>query len=200
MNRIGLLGGTFNPPHEGHLHAARTAWEALRLDGLWFVPDARPPHKELPRDCPDAESRVAMTRLLARGLPGAQVCTIEQTLPQPSYTSQTLTALARLHPDTEFVFIVGSDMLFTLDRWHEPETVFAHARIAALAREDADTGRLEGCAEALRQRFGARITLLRAPVLEVSSTRLREALRRGESPRELPEAVLAYIRERGLYR
>ncbi len=199
MKRIGLLGGTFNPPHAGHLHAARAAMRELSLDGLWFLPDARPPHKELPQGCPDAEDRVAMTRRLAQLLPGSGVCTIEQTLPQPSYTSRTLTALSKLYPETEFIFIVGSDMLLTMEHWHEPETIFAHACIAALAREDADCEKIREAARKLRQRFGARITLLHASVLEVSSTQMREALHRGESPEELPLEVLEYIRERGLY-
>ena len=198
MRRIGLLGGTFNPPHAGHLHAAKTALERLALDELWFLPDAQPPHKNLPAGTPDAADRVEMTRRLASCLPGSSVCTIEQTLPQPSYTARTLEALTKQYPDAEFVFIVGTDMLKTLDHWREPETIFAHAAIAALAREDGDA--LEPYAENLRRRFGARVEVLTAPAVEVSSTGLRRALLRGESPGLLPGPVLDYIRERGLYR
>ncbi len=198
MRRIGLLGGTFSPPHAGHLHAARTALERLSLDELWFLPDAQPPHKSLPAGTPDAADRVAMTWRLASCLPGTSVCTIEHSLPLPSYTARTLEALSRQYPDAEFVFVVGTDMLRTLDRWFEPETIFAHARIAALAREDGDD--LEPYAQSLRERFGARVDVLPCEAVEVSSTALRDALRRGETPALLPEPVLDYIRAHGLYR
>ena len=198
MRRIGLLGGTFSPPHAGHLNAARIALERLDLDELWFLPDAQPPHKSLPEGTPDAADRVAMTWRLASCLPGSSVCTIEQSLPRPSYTARTLAALSKQFPDCEFVFIVGTDMLRTLDRWFEPETIFAHARIAALARSGGDD--LEPAARSLRERFGARVEVLPCEPVEVSSTELRAALQRGETPALLPEPVLDYIRERGLYR
>ncbi|MEA4824636.1 MAG: nicotinate (nicotinamide) nucleotide adenylyltransferase [Clostridiaceae bacterium] len=200
MRSVGLLGGTFNPPHAGHLHAARTALEALRLDELWFVPDAEPPHKALPPGTPTAADRVAMTGALASMLPGTSVCTIEQTLPAPSYTARTLTALAELYPDTAFTFIVGSDMFFTLERWYQPTVIFSHAAIAALAREDEDAKKLDAYAAQLRERFSARVTILYTRALPVSSTELRKCLLRGTVPELLPAPVLDIIRERGLYR
>ena len=200
MRRVGLLGGTFNPPHAGHLHAARAALEGLALDALWFLPDAEPPHKVLPPGTPTAQDRVEMTRRLASLLPRAEVCTLEQELPAPSYTARTLGELARRCHDTSVVPVVGSDMFFTLDRWYRPDVIFRHAEIAALARRDEDTAALDGCRARLREQYGARVSLLYADVLEVSSTALREALRRGEYPEALTEPVAAYIRERGLYR
>lgn len=200
MRRVGLLGGTFNPPHAGHLHAARAALEALPLDELWFVPDAEPPHKVMPPGTPTAADRVAMTRALASMLPGTAVCTIEQELPAPSYTARTLTALKDLYPDAAFTFVVGSDMFFTLEHWYRPDVIFSHAAIAALAREDEDAAHLDTYAARLRERFSARVTILYTRALPVSSTGLRECLLRGEVPELLPAPVLDIIRERGLYR
>jgi len=205
MRRIGLLGGTFSPPHEGHLHAAATARELLKLDELWFLPDAQPPHKKLPVGTPNPEQRAEMTELLASRLDGASVCRIELELPPPSYTAHTVTVLKERFPEDEFTFIVGSDMLLTLERWYHPEIILKTVKIAALARHDADIGMLEACAENLRMKFGAVVTVLTADVREVSSTDLREALAKLPPdstvfPEGLTREVGEYIRAHGLYK
>lgn len=205
MRRIGLLGGTFSPPHEGHLHAASTAKALLNLDELWFLPDAQPPHKKLPAGTPTPQQRAEMTELLASRLEGASVCRIELELPPPSYTAHTVTLLKERFPDDEFTFIVGSDMLLTLERWYHPEIILKTVKIAALSRHDADIGALEACAESLGAKFGADVTVLTADVREVSSTGLREALAGlPEDSKDFPEGLTAevgeYIRAHGLYR
>jgi len=200
MRRIGLLGGTFSPPHIGHLHAARAAHDALALDAVWLLPDAAPPHKELPPGTPSAQDRLAMVRLAVEGLPFADVCDIELQMPAPSYTVRTVEVLAERFPHDVFFFIVGSDMLLTLQNWVDPAGIFRHVRVAALSRAEADTTRLLAHAQRLRMEFGAKIVFVPADVLPISSTALREVLRREEEPPEIPDSVLSYIRARGLFR
>lgn len=198
MSRVGLLGGTFNPPHNGHLHAAVETRRALHLDAVWFVPDAMPPHKALPIDTPSPEERLAMTRLAADTV-GGEVCTLELTLPAPSYTARTVSILTEQYPDDTFWWIVGSDMLLMIQNWVDSATIFRCVRIAALARHDADADSIAAHAEYLRKEHHARVDLIDVPPVEVSSTAIRDALRMGICPPELPGCVYDYIRERGLY-
>jgi len=227
MRKIGLLGGTFSPPHTGHLHAAKAAVEELGLDELWFLPAAQPPHKALPAGTPTPGQRAEMTELLARELSeelpekcsgvNVSVCRMELELPPPSYTARTVSLLREQYPDDDFTFIVGSDMLLSLARWYHPEIILQKVRIAALSRHDADTAKLRACAEELKERFGGEIVLLNAAVREMSSTELREMLEKLKAPVTSPEklrtegvpaeppegltpAVYRYILENGLYR
>ena len=135
--KIGIYGGTFNPPHLGHITAARAVFELLKLDRLLMVPDGQPPHKDLPPGSPPPEQRLALTRLAAdeTGL-GDRVEVLDMELRQPgkSYTAATLTRLRALYPEDELWLLMGADMFLTLHRWREPETVLSLAGIAAFGR------------------------------------------------------------------
>lgn len=200
--RIGIYGGTFNPPHLGHLTSARLAMEALSLDRLIFVPTSVPPHKALPSGSPAAEDRLAMISIAADGLlMGEKVSVDDLELKREgrSYTADTLRVFRDRFPEDELWFLMGSDMFLSLDRWHEPETVCALARLAAFARSDGDDRAvMEAQAARLRSAYGARVELLALPdTVEVSSTRIRENI-----PAErayLPPAVYGYILRHGLY-
>lgn len=198
--RIGLYGGTFSPPHMGHVHAASAVRDALALDRLLLIPDRLPPHKALPEGTPDEAHRLEMVRIAAESIEGAEVCDIELRLPPPSYTCRTAEAMRAAWPNAELWWIVGGDMLRTIHKWYEPARIFAACRIAALAREADELPVLQEQAGFLAREFGARVDLVRSPAVEVSSTALRGRLRAGErNIPELPRGVEAYILKEGLY-
>lgn len=192
-----MFGGTFNPPHIGHVHAACAASASLGLEVL-FIPDNLPPHKELPRGSASAEDRLAMTRIAARGVPGAAVSDMELRRGERSYTADTLEELHRLYPDAELWLIVGTDMLCSLARWYRPERILTLARVAALARDAGDHARIHEHAAHLRTHFGAQVDIVDTEPVPVSSSQIREGLYHG-TEKWLPEGVFAYIREKGLY-
>jgi nicotinate-nucleotide adenylyltransferase len=189
--RIGVFGGTFDPPHLGHLALAERARDQLGLERVWFVPAADPPHKRDRAKSPFAR-RLAMTKLAVRGNPAFQVSDLESRRPGPSYTVETLRAIQRRLPDHELVLLLGADSLNDLPTWHEPQEIARLARLAVAPRID----------RASRARRGAPPAdfALDAPVLELSSSDLRARARRGESLRYLvPDAVAAYVRRHRLY-
>ena len=165
--KLGIYGGTFNPPHLGHLTSARLALDALGLDELRFVPAALPPHKRLPPDAPGPEARLEMVELAADGLllPGrVSVSDMELSRPGKSYTADTLEQLHAQNPGAELWLMMGTDMFLTLQNWREPERITALAGICAFARTQADCGELLTIqAEHLRKTFGARCASSNCP-------------------------------------
>ncbi len=202
--KIGIYGGTFNPPHLGHMAAGRFALEALELDQLLFIPAALPPHKLLPDGTPSPEDRVAMTAILADNLlceDRARVSDLELRRAGKSYSSDTILELRREHPKAEFWFLMGADMFLTLQTWHEPLKLLSQTGVAAFARSQSDRlEALEEQAETLRRTYGAQIKVLRLPELvETSSTQVRSAIARGEGQEQLLPAVWGYILMHRLY-
>ena len=202
--RSGIYGGTFNPPHQGHLTSARLAMEALKLDRLLFVPAAVPPHKELPEDSPSAEDRLKMLEIAVDGLlmPGrAEVCDLELHRQGKSYTSDTLEELHKKYPEDELYLLLGTDMFLSLDTWHDPENICGLAHIVAFVRSETDSvKKLELQQEKLQDRYRARAEVVElSQVVPVSSTQIREELKKGEAGTGLPPAVYGYILRRGLY-
>ena len=201
--KIGIYGGTFNPPHLGHITAARAAFEMLKLDKLLIVPDGQPPHKDLPPDSPAPEQRLALTRLAAEEMGDrAEVLDLELRREGRSYTSDTLTRLHALYPEDELWLLMGADMFLTLHRWHEPETILSLAGIAAFGRTEADTEELFAAQrDYLYKSFPqARLFTLTIPgVVDISSTALRERLAAGGGANFLAPAVYGLILRKGLY-
>ena len=208
--KIGVYGGTFDPPHLGHMEAARAAAALLELDKILFVPAAVPPHKDLPPEAVPAEDRLAMTALMADGLcleagrPGlAQADGLELSRQGKSYTADTLEELRRRYPEDELWLLMGTDMFLTLQNWREPEKITALAGIAAFARRESDAGgllRTQG--DHLRERFGARVAVVELPqIMELSSTQVRAMLQedRAAARERLWCQVYGYILLHGLY-
>ena len=143
--KIGVYGGTFNPPHLGHVTAARAVSELLKLDKLLFIPAGLPPHKPLPEGTPSPEQRLEMTRLAAEqtGL-GDRVETLDLEILREgrSYTSETLELLRQQYPDDELWLLMGTDMFLTIQTWHDPASIFELAGIAAFGRTEEDTEEL----------------------------------------------------------
>ena len=203
--KIGIFGGTFNPPHLGHLAAARAAIEALELDKLLIVPAAVPPHKELPQGTPAPEHRLAMSEKMADALlmPGTvEVSTIELERPGKSYTADTLAALRKQYPDARMWLLMGTDMFATFHQWHDPSSILAQAGLCAFGRSERDDKALFATlAEELEETLPeAKITVITLPELvEISSTELRELLAKGKGGDFLLPAVYGYILMNGLY-
>ncbi|WP_295586229.1 nicotinate (nicotinamide) nucleotide adenylyltransferase [uncultured Oscillibacter sp.] len=203
--KIGIYGGTFNPPHLGHVTAARAVFALLQLDRLLVIPAGLPPHKDLPDHTPDAAQRLEMTRLAAEqmGLEGkVEVLDLEISREGKSYTSDTLAALKAQYPDDELWLLMGADMFLTLQAWHAPEKILSLAGIAAFGRTEEDTEELFSVQrDYLYKTYPqARIFTLTIPgVVDISSTELRRELARGEGGAMLPPAVYGYILRQGLY-
>ena len=203
--KIGVYGGTFNPPHLGHVTAARAVFELLKLDLLLLVPDGQPPHKMLPPGSPTPEQRLEMTRLAGEQLGlGERVRTLDLELKREgrSYTAETLRQLHQQYPEDELWLLMGTDMFLTLQAWREPGEILSLAGIAAFGRTEADTEELFSVQRdyLYRTYLQARIFTLTIPgVVDVSSTELRTMLARGEGGNLLPPAVYGYILREGLY-
>lgn len=193
--RLGIMGGTFNPPHNGHLYAARCAREDLALDRVLFIPTNLPPHKKLPAGSATAAQRCEMVRLATEDLPWAALSTMEIERGGASYTVDTLRALKT--PETELFLIIGTDMLLMLDYgWRAPEEICRLCTLAVYTRNAGERKALEEKKRFLEEKFDAQIRLMAREPLPVSSTELRGG---GDLDRLVPPAVAAYIRANHLY-
>lgn len=200
--KIGIYGGTFNPPHLGHMAAAKAAVAALGLDKLLLIPAAIPPHKALPSDTPAPEHRLAMVEKWADGMgAGAEVSALELEREGKSYTSDTLRAIRQTYPDAELWLLMGTDMFLTLHLWHEPEVILSLAGICAFGRTEQNSEALFAPQrEHLQKDFDAKITTITLPgLVDISSTRLREQLENGGGGQYLLPSVYGYILMHRLY-
>lgn len=198
--RVALFGGTFDPPHIGHVSAAKTALDALAPDRLYWMPARGAPHKTHPAAAAP-EQRLDMCRLAARET-GARVTVsgYEMTPGVSAYTADTMSWLRETEPDAELWLVIGQDMLVTLEQWYQADRLLRLCRIAALCRANGQDASIIAAAEALRRNFQAVVQPLPHQPVEISSTRLREELKHGQGRNWLPPPVWEYIRERGLYR
>ena len=195
--KIGILGGSFHPIHNGHLDMARSARDELGLDQVILMVDRIPPHKELAQGA-SSEQRYRMVQLACEGERGFVASDWELNREGTSYTALTLTHLTEEHPGDELYFIMGSDMLRSLTTWYHPEIVCEKAHLVCICRAGQDGGEAEAVAQ-VKAQFGADVTLL-PPVRELSSTEVRNRLAGGRPITGLvPEAVEWYIYEQALY-
>ena len=198
MERIGIYGGTYSPPHVGHLRAAGYAIEALKLDRLLLIPTGVSPHKAMSSGATAAD-RLEMLRLSAKDMDKAEVCDIELRREGASYTVDTLRMLKGENPDAELVLLMGTDMFLSFQSWREPETIMKLATLAVFFRgEKGEKLKIEAQKLELES-LGARIELVENPVTAISSTDLRRMLIFGCADPFLMPGVGDYIRERGLY-
>lgn len=198
--KIGIYGGTFNPIHMGHISAARFAVEYLGLDQLLLIPAGIPPHKRLAADMP--EHRLAMAELAAEAIgPKARTSSMELRRQGPSYTVDTLRELKKEYREDRLYLLMGTDMFLSFQNWREPGEIARVCTLCAFGRSEADTEELFAVQRSyLRQTFGADVVTLALPhITDISSTRLRECLGRGEGRAYLDPAVYGYILRKGLY-
>lgn len=198
--RIGIYGGTFNPPHIGHVHAAEEAGRVLGLDKLLIVPDNVPPHKTLPEGSPDNAQRLEMARLAFGAVPCAEVSDLELRREGKSYSVDTVRAVHAQYPDAELWLLMGSDMLNILHLWHEPETLMRLANIGTFARDSA--GEQEIFARMLpllEHNFHATIRRIPMEAKKAASSEIRAQLARGGGAELLSPPVWGYIQREHLY-
>jgi len=189
--RIGVFGGTFDPPHFGHLALAECARETLALDRVLFVPARVPPHKRGAPVSPPA-TRLALLRAALKGS-GFALSTLELSRPGPSWTVETLETLARRHPGAALFLLVGADSLLDLPSWREPARILELATLAVAERPGFDLS-------SVSPRARARVTWLANPPLGIASRDLRARLRAGRSIRFLvPDGVARLVARRKLY-
>jgi len=195
---VGVLGSAFNPPHLGHLALAQEALWQLRLDEVIFVPTGQPPHKRIAEE-PGREARMEMTRLAAAEDPRFSVSALEVEREGPSYTYETLEALAEDRADTQLVFVMGADAAVGLESWRKPERVVDLASLAVAWRAGVSAADVAAVLRSLG--CEQRATMLEMPQFGVSSSAVRERATQGRPLRFLvPDAVASFIEEKGIYR
>ena len=199
MERIGIYGGTFNPPHLGHIQAAKAAVQALDLTRLLLIPDNIAPHKELPPGSPAPEQRLEMLRLATQDAPELEVSDLELRREGVSYTFETVLALSEQYPEAQLFLLMGTDMFASFDTWKNTDIILRNAALGVLCR--GDKGEQEAIAEKAAQltNRGARVELVNNPVLAISSTQLRRLIAFDCAEPFLPKPVAEYIRQHGLY-
>lgn len=198
--KIGIYGGTFSPPHNGHVNAARMFAAAESLDKLLIIPTFIPPHKTETSAVP-AEERLEMCRLAFTD-DNFDVSDIEVRRKGKSYTFDTLTELKEMYRSDDFYLLCGTDMLLSFEKWYRFADILSMCTVVCMRREEnAETGvKLAEKIVELKEQCAADVRLIDAPPLEVSSTEIREKLSRGENVNDLlPMDVYRYIKEKGLY-
>lgn len=199
MERIGIYGGAFNPPHMGHVHGAQYALNAWDLQRLLVIPSCVSPHKTAPGDTPTDEERLEMTRLAFNGVDGVEVSDMELSRGGISYTVDTLRQLRSQYPSAEFVLCMGTDMFLSFQSWREYEEIVKLAALAVVYRGLSEEQEKVLAQKAALEKLGATVYLPENPVTQISSTDLRRLLSFGCTQTFLPEAVASYIRAHKLY-
>jgi nicotinate-nucleotide adenylyltransferase len=198
MGDIGILGGTFNPPHMGHLVMAQEALDQLDLDRVVLMPVAVPPHKEA-REDPGAAARLELCRLAVAGDERFAVSSLEIDRGGASFTVDTLKELHDVEPQHDLTFIVGGDMAQSLPAWREPEAILALARLAVAEREGVRREDIARRLDSLHD--GSRVVFFDMPRIDISSSSIRRRVAEGRPVRYLvPDAVAEAIAQQGLYR
>ena len=199
MERIGIYGGSFNPPHIGHLEAARSAVRTLKLDKLLLIPTGLAPHKATPACTPAPAHRLEMLRIAARGMDKAEVCDLEIRRPGPSYTYETVEQLREMYPDAELVLLMGTDMFLSFLTWNRPDRIWKQATLGVFCRGQRKEKDAIRAQKKAMEDLGAKVELADNPVIEVSSTQARRMLVFRFGGFLLPKGVESYIRENKLY-
>ena len=187
--RIAVYGGSFNPPHLGHMEAALSVYRELAPDIFLIIPDNIPPHKDMDAGSPTAEQRRELCALAFRDVPGALISDIELRREGKSYSADTIAALREKYPLDELLLVMGSDMLLSFEEWYRYEYLLGECVLTVLSREDDDEEALRGCAERFGREYGARVLLLPHAPLPMSSSDIRRRLRLRQGAELLDDEV-----------
>ena len=201
MKKIGILGGAFDPIHNGHLLLGEYALETFRLDEVWFLPNGLPPHKYISDSSDDGlNHRIRMIESAIENYPAFKLSLHEARTDFTSYTYLTLQAFTEKHPTYQFYFILGSDSLFAIEKWKNFTDIFRRCTLLVAIREESGIGRLVEQIKRIEDVYRGRVEVLQAPVMDISSSNLRERIREGKSILyRVPDGVAAYIYENHLY-
>ena len=190
--RLGIFGGTFNPPHMAHLLAAENVRDQLKLDKILFIPAAIPPHK-MREEVISAKHRLEMVRLAIQGNEYFELSEIELLRKGPSYTIDTIRSLKHTHPQCDLHFIMGIDLLMDFETWKDPEKILAECKVVAMNRPGFDLAVID-------KELLAQVELVNVPSIDISSTNIRRRVKSGRSIKYLlPAAVEDYIRGNSIY-
>lgn len=199
--KIGIMGGTFDPIHIGHLLLGEFAYENFHLDEIWFLPNGNPPHKTTDESGVSLDDRIEMVKLATDDVPYFRMNLYEASSKKHSYTYSTMRALREMYPEHEFFFILGADSLFSIEQWKNFLEIFPSCTILAAMRDDKDTESMQAQIRYLNEKYGADIRLLQAPLVEISSTTIRRRAEKGLSIRYMvPDVVSEYIQSNALYK
>ena len=198
--KVGIMGGTFDPIHYGHLMLAQNALDTFSLDEILFVPSGTPWLKESTKVL-SKNKRVSMTGMAIEDNPDFALSTIEIDREGNSYSYETIEELKKEQPDTDFYFIMGADSLLEIERWKHPDRLMADCTLLVAVRDDCDREGLEKQISYLTDKYQADIRILPANRMDISSTKIRQMIREGKSVRYmLPDQVIRFIEKNHLYR
>ena len=197
--KTGIMGGTFNPIHTGHLLLAENARDSFGLDEILFIPSGRS-YMKREAEVLDRHHRYEMTLLAIQDNPAFSVSDIEVKRKGNTYTCDTLSQLKQQEPETDFYFIVGADNLFSMETWKEPERIFRDCTVLAAIRDDKDSDMLQEQISYLTDKYDASICQIVFREINISSTDIRMRLANGQSIRYMvPDQVISYIEQHHLY-
>ena len=199
MERIGIYGGSFNPPHIGHIQAAKEAVNALNLSKLLVIPAGIAPHKEMPENSPTAQQRLDMVRLTLADCPQIEVSDLELKREGASYTYETILQLHRQYPEATLILFMGTDMFLSIDTWKNAELILENATLGVFYRGDRGEAQAIEAKKAELESRGCRVEVVQNVAIPISSTQMRRLLAFRCAGAFLPEGVLEYIREHRLY-
>lgn len=199
--KTGIMGGTFNPIHNGHLMLAEHVMEEFGLDEIWFMPNGNPPHKRQESIGTSTSDRLEMVRIAIGDCPKFSIQPYEAEKKTVSYSYQTMEEFRKSYPDRDFYFIIGADSLFQMETWGHPDRLLSCCTVIAAKRDSKETDQdMKKQISYLEGKYHAQILLSQSPVFEVSSSEIREMIQRNHPIEGLvPEGVADYIRENHIY-
>lgn len=199
--KIGIMGGTFDPIHKGHLMLGEYAKELYKLDEIWFMPNGNPPHKLNSNIESQTNHRVEMVKLAIGDYDNFKIQLYEVERTEVNYSYLTMQHFNEKYPNDEFYFIIGADSLFAFETWKHPELLVKTCKILAAYRDGKNTSEMEEQIQYLNQKYGAEILLLNTPNVDISSSGIRRMIKDNEDISNLvPETVFSYIQSNNLFR
>ena len=197
--KTAIYGGSFNPPHLGHVKAAAAVREKLEPDRFLIIPTNIPPHKDMAEDSPSPEQRMELCRLAFRDIPGVELSDLEIKREGRSYSADTVSILRQKYPEDELYLVIGSDMFLSFCQWYKFQYLLDNCVLTVLSREEDDRQELECFKTELEEKYGAKVLLLSHEPMPMSSEEIRDRLRLGLGSDMLPQAVYAEIIRKRYY-
>ena len=199
--KIGIMGGTFDPIHNGHLMLGEYAYKQFELDEIWFMPNGNPPHKASESIESLTKNRVEMVKRAIENVAYFSLQRYEVDNTEVNYSYKTVAHFNEIYPEHEFYFIIGADSLFNMEKWIHPEILLKSCKMLAAYRDEKSTDEMLAQIQYLNEKYGADIYLLNTPNVDISSSEIRRMIKDGKSIKELvPESVFQFIEEKQLFR